>query len=296
MQLTSEQKLPVDVPTAWAALNDVDLLKRSIPGCESLVATGEGAFEALVVAAIGPVKAKFKGRMQLDDLDPPHAYTIRFDGQGGAAGFGKGSARVELAPDAEAEGVCTVLKYSATASVGGKIAQVGSRLVDMAAQKMAEQFFENFRAALAENEAVRASAATAPAAADDADEPGGLMLPGVPVDLGAASSGPAAGSGAAVVELVRPTRTAGDAEGSDDTASTPGHIGMGSAGASPGMARNTRPSMSAQATPGRPAGGAAGASAGSASGTRAGDTDATAAGASWLGRLGAWFRRLFGGR
>lgn len=166
MEMTSQQLLPVDQATAWTALNDVDLLKQSIPGCESLVATGENAYEVGLLAAVGPVKARFKGRMHIEDADPPNAYTIRFDGQGGAAGFGKGHARVELQP----EGPCTMLHYTASAQVGGKIAQIGSRLVDMAAQKMATQFFDKFSEALAERypEAVAAAAAQQPADSPDA--------------------------------------------------------------------------------------------------------------------------------
>lgn len=145
MELKSEQTLPVDRDTAWEALNDVELLRQSIPGCESLTVAGEGAYELVVLAAVGPVKARFKGRLQIEEPDPPQSYTIRFDGQGGAAGFGKGHARVELEPDGQTR---TLLRYAASAQVGGKIAQIGSRLVDMAARKMAGQFFDNFGAAL----------------------------------------------------------------------------------------------------------------------------------------------------
>ena len=98
MQLTSQQTLPVGQAIAWQALNDIELLRESIPGCESITATGENEYEAIVVAAVGPVKAKFKGRLRLMDLQPPNAYTIQFDGQGGAAGHGKGSAQVRLEP------------------------------------------------------------------------------------------------------------------------------------------------------------------------------------------------------
>lgn len=147
MELTAQQTLPVSQPQAWEALNDPTLLQQAIPGCESLTATGENRFELAVMAAVGPVKARFKGRLQLENLEPPRAYTLRFEGQGGAAGHAKGSAEVRL----EAAGpASTVLHYSARASVGGKLAQVGSRLVDMAAQKMAGEFFERFDTALRE--------------------------------------------------------------------------------------------------------------------------------------------------
>ena len=153
MQLKGEQLLPVSQQAAWEALNDTDLLKGAIPGCESITPSGvegeasptPGTYDLVMVAAIGPVKAKFKGKLQLMDLDPPNAYTIRFEGNGGVAGFGKGSAAVKLVP---ADADSTRLDYEANASVGGKIAQVGSRLVDMAARKIADNFFQNFTEAL----------------------------------------------------------------------------------------------------------------------------------------------------
>jgi len=160
MQLTSQQTLPVAQAVAWQALNDIELLRESIPGCESITATGENEYEAIVVAAVGPVKAKFKGRLRLMDLQPPNAYTIQFDGQGGAAGHGKGSAQVRLEPAGPG---ATELHYTVNASVGGKIAQVGSRLVDMAAQKIANDFFANFTAHLRERHAPAADATPPPA-------------------------------------------------------------------------------------------------------------------------------------
>ena len=145
MQLTGEQTLPVGQQAAWEALNDTALLKASIPGCESIEPAGaDGTYDVVMVAAVGPVKAKFKGTLTLADLEPPNAYTLRFEGNGGVAGFGKGSAKVRLSP---ADGG-TRLDYDADASVGGKIAQVGSRLIDMAAKKIANNFFENFVEAL----------------------------------------------------------------------------------------------------------------------------------------------------
>jgi hypothetical protein len=145
MQLTSQQTLPVGQAQAWEALNDITLLQQAIPGCEGINPTGEGQYEVVVMAAIGPVKARFKGKLQLENLQPPTSYTLRFDGQGGAAGHGKGHADIRL----ESTGAnTTVLHYVAQASVGGKIAQIGSRLVDMAAQKMATEFFETFNNAL----------------------------------------------------------------------------------------------------------------------------------------------------
>lgn len=145
MELTSQQDLPVSQQQAWDALNDTEVLKACIPGCESITPTGENAYEVLVTASVGPVKARFKGKLQLADIEPPRSYKLQFDGQGGPAGFGKGSAQVRLEP---AGANACVLHYSAHATVGGKLAQVGSRLVDMAAQKMAGEFFGNFDAQL----------------------------------------------------------------------------------------------------------------------------------------------------
>jgi uncharacterized protein len=145
MELTSQQTLPVAQAQAWEALNDIGLLQECIPGCDGITATGDNQYEVLITAAIGPVKAKFKGKLQLENLQPPTSYTLRFEGQGGAAGHGKGTADVKL----ESAGArSTVLHYTAKATVGGKIAQLGSRLVDMAAQKMATEFFETFNAKL----------------------------------------------------------------------------------------------------------------------------------------------------
>jgi hypothetical protein len=160
MQLTSQQTLPVGQAQAWEALNDISLLQSAIPGCESITATGENQYETLVVAAIGPVKAKFKGKLRLENLQPPTSYTLAFEGQGGAAGHGKGTAEIRLEPVNARE---TVLHYTAHASVGGKLAQMGSRLVDMAAQKMATEFFASFNTKLQEKYGV--APAEAPAAA-----------------------------------------------------------------------------------------------------------------------------------
>ena len=149
MEMTGTQTLPVSQQIAWEALNDPEILKASITGCDLLERTSDTEFLAGVTAAIGPVKAKFKAKLTLSDVNPPESYTIRFDGQGGAAGFGKGEARVKLIP----EGAATRLDYSAKANVGGKLAQIGSRLVDAAAKKMADEFFVKFNAELARRNA-----------------------------------------------------------------------------------------------------------------------------------------------
>lgn len=145
MQLANSLLLPVSQAQAWDALNDTTLLQAAIPGCESITASGPSQYEVVVMAAVGPVRVRFKGRLALADQDPPRAYTIHFEGQGGPAGHGKGQAQVTLAAEGARQ---TRLSYTAQASVGGKIAQLGSRLVDVAAQKMASDFFERFTAAL----------------------------------------------------------------------------------------------------------------------------------------------------
>jgi len=157
MQLSNQQTLPVSVQKAWDALNDTSILQACIPGCESLTAVSDNRYSVVILAAVGPVKARFKGELTLHDLNPPMSYSIHFEGQGGAAGHGKGSAQVHLEPVSTHE---TLLHYSATASVGGKLAQIGQRLVDMAAQRMASDFFANFDAKLKAAYGAQATAAS----------------------------------------------------------------------------------------------------------------------------------------
>jgi uncharacterized protein len=158
MELNSTRLVPAPVDAVWSALNDPAVLKECVPGCESLERDGEHAFQAQMTARVGPVSAKFSGRMTLADIDPPHGYTLRFEGQGGAAGFANGEARVALAP---ADGG-TSMSYAVRAQVGGKLAQIGSRLVDGAAAKLADDFFARFTAHFAA--APDATPAPAPAA------------------------------------------------------------------------------------------------------------------------------------
>jgi uncharacterized protein len=143
MELTETHSLPIAQQRTWEALNDTEILRACIPGCESIDADGENAYLVALSAAVGPVKARFKGRMQLTDIDAPNAYNIVFEGQGGAAGFAKGNARVMLEADGDS---ATKLTYTASAQVGGKLAQIGSRLVDGAARKIAGEFFKRFGA------------------------------------------------------------------------------------------------------------------------------------------------------
>lgn len=142
MEMQGSRHLAVTQQQAWDALNDPEVLKVCIPGCDKVEATGENQYAVGVAVRIGPVSAKFAGRIVLSDVQPPNSYTLVFDGQGGAAGFGKGTAEVRLAPPAEGAG-CE-LSYVAKAQVGGKIAQVGQRLVDGVAKSMAEDFFKRF--------------------------------------------------------------------------------------------------------------------------------------------------------
>jgi uncharacterized protein len=143
MELHGQRTIAASRDATWAALNDPETLKACIAGCESLERTGDDAYAAVVAMRIGPVSARFRGNLKMIDVDPPNGYTIVFDGQGGVAGFGKGSAVVRLAP-AEGAGESTLLSYDAKATVGGKLAQIGSRLVDAAAKKVADDFFKNF--------------------------------------------------------------------------------------------------------------------------------------------------------
>jgi carbon monoxide dehydrogenase subunit G len=161
MDMTGEHRIPAARETVWRALNDPEILKQCIPGCETVDKTSDTEFTARVAVAVGPVKAKFTGKVTLADLKPPESYTISGEGQGGVAGFGKGSATVRL--DAETPMV-TVLHYTAQASVGGKLAQIGTRLVDATARKLADEFFGKF-ATVVGGPAEAAPAAPAPDAA-----------------------------------------------------------------------------------------------------------------------------------
>ncbi|HZQ73240.1 MAG TPA: carbon monoxide dehydrogenase subunit G [Burkholderiales bacterium] len=140
MEMTGEQLIPATQQQTWEALNDPKMLKECVPGCESIDPAGENQYTVLMVARVGPVSAKFKGKLTLSDIKAPDSYSIAFEGQGGPAGFAKGGAQVRLSP----ENNQTRLAYDVKASVGGKLAQIGSRLVDAAAKKVADDFFRNF--------------------------------------------------------------------------------------------------------------------------------------------------------
>jgi uncharacterized protein len=141
MEMSSTRIVNAPPETVWNALNDPDVLKDSIPGCESFTRESDSQWRAVVATKVGPVAARFSGKVQLADVIPPTSYTLKFEGQGGTAGFANGEAKVLLAP---ADAGRTALSYSAKAQVGGKLAQIGSRLVDGAAAKMADDFFARF--------------------------------------------------------------------------------------------------------------------------------------------------------
>jgi len=144
MTMNGEQQLGAPQETVWEKLNDPVVLKACIPGCEQLDKLSDTEFQAVATTKIGPVKAKFKGKVTLSDLDPPNGYKISGQGDGGVAGFAKGGATVKLLPKDGG----TLLTYVVEAQIGGKIAQLGQRLVNGAAKKMADDFFQKFAAAV----------------------------------------------------------------------------------------------------------------------------------------------------
>ena len=141
MDMSGSQRIEAPREKVWEALNDPAVLQQCIPGCEAIEKTSPTEMSAKVVLKIGPVKATFAGKVTLSDLDPPNGYTIAGEGQGGVAGFAKGSAKVRLEPEGE---TATMLHYDVKADVGGKIAQLGARLIDGTAKKLAAEFFEKF--------------------------------------------------------------------------------------------------------------------------------------------------------
>jgi uncharacterized protein len=145
MKMSGEKVLNLPQQTVWKALNDPEILRQSIPGCESFEKTGENSYRATVASRIGPVQARFQGHVNISDLNPPNGYTLSGEGSGGAAGSAKGSAKVNLEPAAGG----TRLTWNADAQISGKLAQIGSRLIDSTANMMAGQFFDRFEQLLA---------------------------------------------------------------------------------------------------------------------------------------------------
>lgn len=155
MEMHGNERIPAPRQKVWEALNDPDVLRQCIPGCQSLEKTGENEMAARVKVKIGPVSATFDGNVTLENIEAPHSYTISGEGKGGVAGFAKGGADVVL----EEEGSETELRYDVKAQVGGKIAQLGSRLIDSTAKKLAGQFFSNFARVVAGEPATEESPA-----------------------------------------------------------------------------------------------------------------------------------------
>lgn len=187
MEFSGDYRIPAPVPRVWEALNDAEVLQACIPGCRELQRTSDTGFTAVVATKVGPISAVFKGRVTLADLNPPHGYTLVGEGQGGAAGFARLSARVALAEDGDG----TQLRYEAQAEIGGKLASVGSRLVQSVAKKNADDFFSAFAARL--GGAAVAPPAAEPATAREAAE--GAAVPGAPAAAPAAAATPAPPAG-----------------------------------------------------------------------------------------------------
>lgn len=169
MELSNERHLPLPRATVWEALNDPAVLQACIPGCESFDRVDDNTYDATVTAKVGPVKARFNGRVTLTDLDPPASYSMSFQGKGGQAGFVKGSADVSLR---ETDAGCTV-EYRARATLGGKLAQLGNRLVDGAARKTADDFFDRFVEHMGAGEAEAAGDDGSGGDGDDGDDDAG---------------------------------------------------------------------------------------------------------------------------
>ena len=159
MEMSGEYRIEASREKVWDALNDPEILKQSIPGCEEINQLSDTEMTAKVTAKVGPVKASFTGQVMLSDLDPPNSYRISGEGKGGAAGFAKGGANVRL----EADGDATVLKYDVDATVGGKLAQLGARLIDGTAKIMAGELFSNVAESVSDGPAPEAAAAPAAA-------------------------------------------------------------------------------------------------------------------------------------
>ena len=144
MDIKGEERIPVPIQTVWEGLNSTDILLQAIPGCESIERTGENELQAKVMIKLGPVTARFSGKVSMSEIRPLEGYTLNFEGSGGAAGFAKGSAEIRL----QDEGDQTLLTYNAKASIGGKLGQLGSRLIEGSAKKLSAEFFSAFAKAV----------------------------------------------------------------------------------------------------------------------------------------------------
>lgn len=200
MDLTGEYRIPAPREDVWRALNDPNILKQCIPGCESVEKLSDTEFTAKIVLKIGPMTAKFSGKGTLSNLDPPKGYKISGEGQGGVAGFGKGTADVSL----DADGNATVLRYKAAAQVGGKMAQLGARLIDSTTKKLADEFFGKFAQAVSPAAAAPAATqggTTATPSPEEVPEAAG-GAPIAPPRAAAPTPAPAAGSSGRLSPMV----------------------------------------------------------------------------------------------
>ena len=172
MDMTGERRIPAPRQAVWEALNNTEVLKVSIPGCESLEKLDGDQMKATAAIKVGPISARFTGKVQLSDIDPPNGYRISGEGQGGVAGFAKGGANVSLTDD----GADTLLSYTVNAQVGGKLAQLGGRLIDATAKQMADAFFDRFSAQVQ----AMSPAAVEAAAGESMAEPIAVALASLP--------------------------------------------------------------------------------------------------------------------
>ena len=182
MEMTGEYKIPAPRQKVWEALNDPEILKACIPGCQELNKESDTELSATVKSKVGPVSATFKGKVTLSDIDAPNGYKISGEGTGGVAGFAKGGAEVSLVDDGDG----TLLNYTATGQVGGKLAQIGSRLIDSTAKKMANEFFGKFAEVVAADNAAPEASAEAEAPAAPAPEAAPAATPAAPEATAAA--------------------------------------------------------------------------------------------------------------
>jgi uncharacterized protein len=176
MDMTGERRIPAPRQTVWEALNNPDVLKASIPGCESLEKLDDDQMKATASVKVGPISARFSGKVQLTDIDPPNGYRISGEGQGGVAGFAKGGANVALTDD----GADTLLRYDVNAQVGGKLAQLGGRLIDATAKQMADAFFDRFSKQVQAMAPVTTDAAAEAAAGRSMAEPVAAAMAAAP--------------------------------------------------------------------------------------------------------------------
>lgn len=179
MELKGEHHIAAPREKVWAALNDPNVLRACIPGCETLSQSGENGFDAVVMAKVGPVKARFSGAVQLSNIKPPESYTISGEGKGGAAGMAKGGADVVLVEDGDG----TLLKYTVMADVGGRLAQIGSRLIASTANKYARDFFARFGDIVTGKVPLEDTAATAAAVAAAGGGPVAIAIPGAATSM-----------------------------------------------------------------------------------------------------------------